>query len=438
MYRLNKRALQILRTELENCSGDDTVSKIEAEIILKRLKELRRQQGSPATLEELRDTVVDIFPQFSDKALKQAARANQPPGIFSKIKWAAIFVTGTAGVLWVINLPYPMIRLPIAKNAPILLLPSFISMDHNYRGAIKTLEQADQLVNKATSKADIQLGENKVKQAQNHLDQLPVWFLGYYPRAYCNLFGCTWKFTVDEFETARRRTARIDAKVFQEKNAFPPLEEAQKALKIAKQEYEQAKNGADKEQAITSIQTAIDALSEISTQTIAGKIAQKKLVGYKRDFRKFSTNVADSGQTSTLIEAAKMFGMQAAQLSQNPPHSAQKWQQIAQLWQEAINRLQRIQVRDPNYLEAQQLLVQYKTNLGIIQTRYQAERESQQTLQQANRQIQRLISYPPSDSNRLQGELQGIINLLRTVKSGTTAYPQAQELLVSAQKRMNQ
>ena len=435
MYRLNKKAFNILRVELKNCGGDNSVSKIEREIVLTRLKELRRKEGSPATLEELRDTVTDIFPEFSDKVLKRAAKANQPPGIFSSLKWPVIFLTGAAGIMWVVNLPYPMIRWPVARTAPLLLLPSFISMDNNYKGSIQALEQADQLINRATSQADIELGGKQAKKAQRHLDQLPVWFLGYYPRAYCSLFSCTWKFSFDEFEQARRRTARIEAKVFQEKNAFVPLQEAESALKAAKQKYEQAKNSQSREQAITSIQTAIDALTEIPASTLAGKQARIKLTAHRRDFTKVSRSVSGSDRTNTLISAAKLFAMQAAQMSQNPPHPEQKWQQIAQMWSQAIQRLQTVQIGNPNYLEAQKSLVTYQSNLGIVQARRQDEIQSTRALQQANRQIQQLIASPPSDSNRLKGQLQGIINLLRTVKSGTTAYTEAQQLLVFAQKR---
>ncbi|MBC6477843.1 MAG: hypothetical protein GDA56_08670 [Hormoscilla sp. GM7CHS1pb] len=76
----------------------------------------------------------------------------------------------------------------MARTAPILLFPSYMSMDRNYRGAIASIEQVDQLVNKATSAADFELGVQKIKQAQAHLDALPVWFLGYYPQRYCTLF----------------------------------------------------------------------------------------------------------------------------------------------------------------------------------------------------------------------------------------------------------
>ncbi|WP_422602680.1 hypothetical protein [Anabaena lutea] len=170
--------------------------------------------------------------------------------MFGKIKFAAMLMAGTAGVVWVVNLPYPMIRKPVAQVAPILLLPSFMSMDHHYRGAIDSLEQADQLVSQATSTADIELGGEKVKAAKKHLENLPVWFLGYYPQRYCSLFSCSWQFTLDEFEQARKRVARLDAVVFQDKNALIPLNEAKKSLLAAKLQYEQATNTKDREKAI--------------------------------------------------------------------------------------------------------------------------------------------------------------------------------------------
>jgi hypothetical protein len=122
--------------------------------VMKRLEKLRLQQGTFATAEELRETVKDLFPDFSEKAIKAAVKANHPPGILSKITLVSTFLVGATGLMWVINLPFPMIRWPVAKTAPILLLPSYISMDHNYRQAIAKVEQADQLINKATASAD--------------------------------------------------------------------------------------------------------------------------------------------------------------------------------------------------------------------------------------------------------------------------------------------
>jgi hypothetical protein len=46
------------------------------------------------------------------------------------------------GVIAVINLPYPPIRRPIAEKAPLLLLPSYISLDYQFRQAISSIEAA--------------------------------------------------------------------------------------------------------------------------------------------------------------------------------------------------------------------------------------------------------------------------------------------------------
>jgi hypothetical protein len=502
MYRLNNRAFDILRAEVQKCSGDDEVSKTERQIVMKRLEKLRLEKGSPAKLDELRDAVMDVFPQFNEKVLKEAEKANQPPSAFSQfisnITWIAIFVTGAAGVVWFVNLPYPMIRRPVAEKAPMLLLPSFLSMDRSYRGAISELEQAEQLLNKATSPADIERGAKKAKEAQKHLDNLPVWFLGYYPQAYCGIFGCTWKFTFDEFNVARQRVAKLEAIAFQGTNALAPLVEAEKAIARAKKQYEQANNIKDRELAIAAWQSAINQLDQTPKQTLAGETAQTKLKGYKQEFeyaligsfisaaeefnseaekikvaqtqtaselwqqavehlkkvpkenpryleaQKLSASyqvklkTVVNSHSSTYIEGAKKFAFAAAKLSQNPPHPATKWEQVEKLWQKAINQLEKIDVEEPGYIEAQEFLAQYQTNFGIVQTRRQLETEAQKTLQEANAQIQTLIANPPSNPQQLKAEIQGVINQLKTIKTGTTAYAEAQKLLSSAEKRLKQ
>jgi len=440
MYRLNDSAFKILRDELLNCGSNNDIGRAERQIVAKRFEKLRRIKGSPATYDELLLLVVDVFPEFNEKAIKKAAKANQPPGILSELKWPAIFIAvfggGLAGIVWLVNLPFPMIRKPIAEKAPLLLLPSYISMDNGYRGAINATEQADQLINKATSLEDIKRGSNKVKQAQSNLDKLPVWFLGYYPRAYCTMFSCTWKFTFDEFETARRRVARMDAKVFQEKNAFESLEKAESDLKAAKQKYEQTKNPTEKEKAVAQMQTAMITLEQIPRETLAGKKALKVIAALKPEIGNIILTNGKTGVSGNLIEAAKVFAIQASQLAKTPPHPTYKWEQIDKLWIQAIKRLQNIEVSNPNYLEAQKLLAKYQSNQGVIQTRLQSERESQKILNQAEAQIESFIANPPSDPNRYKAKLRTILTKLKSVQSGTTSYRRAEELISSIQKQM--
>lgn len=441
MFRLNDRAKEILRAEVQKCSTADITGQVQREIILKRLEKLYSSKGEPASLEELRDTVKDIFPNFSEKALKAAARANRPPGALSKITQTAGILVAASGVLWVMNLPYPMIRWPVARTAPILLLPSYISMDYHHRHAIARVEQADQLINKATSSADFTLGEVKVKEAQQHLDALPVWFLGYWPQ-YTFWFG--WQFTLDEYKTARANVGRMEAKIFQEKNALQQLNQGVGALNAAAGQYQQKRTAAsDKQTALASWQAAIDQLSQVPPETLAGRTAQTKLVAAKRDFEQVSGLAAHDAQTNIVIAAAQQFAIAASVTARNPPHSTDEWEESANLWQQAIERLTQVSVTDPGYIEAQKLLAKYQRNLGIVRIQKSAEQASVEALKQAKDTIPIMFASAAADNsaenrNRLIGQLQGIINQLETVKSGTTAYPEAQKLMESAQKNLKQ
>ena len=159
MARLNERAYQILRQETEKLTGKEAMSQLEKELVLEQLQNLRKQEGLPASLAELRQIVINTYPQFSQEALKAAAKANQgssnQSGKLSPLTKMLVPMllsgVGIIGLIGLVNLPYPMIRKPVAKIAPILLLPSYMSMDRNYREAIAHVEQADQLINNATS-----------------------------------------------------------------------------------------------------------------------------------------------------------------------------------------------------------------------------------------------------------------------------------------------
>ena len=284
MPRLNKKAWKILVAEVERTTND--LAGVQRMIVLKRLEKLRFGSGPLATEAELRYIVSDILPHFSDKAIKRAAKANRPPGPLSLIPTAVVGLAGIAGLLWVVNLPYPMIRRPVAQTAPILLLPSYISMDRNYREAIAHVEQADQLVNHVTSRADLELGEEKVKAAQKNLETLPVWFLGYEPQAYCRFWGCTWRFTLDEFQEARANLGRMEAKIFQEKNAIAELETLEANLEEAKQQYYRAKTSSEQQQAMMTWQTSMAQLAKLPTSTLAGKNAQITLNAVQQDFQR--------------------------------------------------------------------------------------------------------------------------------------------------------
>ena len=117
MARLTDRAFEILQTEVDKCAAADTVAgEVYRRMVIKRLEKLRSQNGTFASIEEIRDTFKNEFPNFSEQALKAAVKANRPPGLFGKIIFAGSLLGGAAGIIWLINLPFPLIRCARGEN----------------------------------------------------------------------------------------------------------------------------------------------------------------------------------------------------------------------------------------------------------------------------------------------------------------------------------
>lgn len=363
--------------------------------------------------------------------------------ILRTIRFTIISGAGLTGLVWFFNLPYPMIRRPVAQTAPILLLPSYLEMDRNYREAIANVESATQLIERATSSVDIDLGEQKVRAAQENLDNLPVWFLGYEPQFYCSWFSCSWKFTFDEFQTARADVGRMEAKAFQEKNAMMQLQRAEASLQKAKEAYQQALTPTEKQKAIATWQKSLDELTQLPDATLARKMAKTKLENYQRDFQPISDLVVDGDRNNTIIKVANQFASQAVSSCQKPPHTVLEWQKCQEMWQQALARLETISADDPGYFDAQTLLATYQTNLNNIEIRKPTEAEAIENLESAivkTEQLRSFLSRNPASVERdyIISQLQAIIRQLKKVQPGTTAYSQAQELLDSAQKKLKQ
>ena len=79
---------------------------------------------------------------------------------------------------------------------------------------------------------------------------------------YRTFFSFGWKFTFDEFQSARAKVGRMDAKIFQEINAIKKLEQAQTEIRQAKQNYQQAQDTSSKQEAIAAWQAGIDLVDQ--------------------------------------------------------------------------------------------------------------------------------------------------------------------------------
>ncbi len=358
--------------------------------------------------------------------------------------FAVIGILGISGLIWIINRPNPMIRRPIAQKAPILLFPTYINLDFYYRQSINYVEFADQLIYDATSSADIELAQEKVELAQENLNAIPLSFLGYERKRYCLFFQCSWDFTIDEYKTVSDDIAELEDTIFKEKKALDELEEIEAIIKQAKEEYSTDDTPPEQqEQIIDSWQMAIDRLNEISTKTVAGRLAQTKLLTYNPDFEEIVGIKTTSQHSDTMMSAAEQFALAAVQMCENPPYSENIWEQCRNLWQEAIAPLEEIAPKDIGYLEAQTLLSQYKYNLANVELRKQQEIDATEILATAKIRIESLLASIPAKPKDLNfdptiRQLQSIIKQLEQVDAVTTVYSQAQQLIQEAQNKLKE
>jgi hypothetical protein len=399
------------------------------------------QSQKQKTLEELERELAAEAQFVPTRPLKPAPKPKKG-GFLGKLIGVAVLLGIPVGLIWAANLPYAPIRRPIAEKAPILLLPSYASVERNYKEAIASLNAAEQLLTQSTSPADIELGKEKLADAKRHFDAIPLSFLEDYPDY--DYWWYRWRFDPFSFNQYRARIGQLEAIAFQEGNAQTSLTSVEQGINSAKQLYQQATTPEAKQAAIASWQAAIDRLEQISTRTTAGETAQQKLATYEREFEDIMVSAARSDRVTTAVAAAKKFAWQAATASQNPPHPPTKWKQVETLWQEAINELKQVSPDEGSgYVEAQDLIAQYTTNLEQVKIRRQAEEASVYALEQAQKQIESLLANTPNDATKVDwtgtaAKLQAIIRQLENVENGTTAYPKAQELLRFATTKLKE
>ena len=438
--RLNKKAYNIIAAEIEKAAAKDKIAgDVSSGIALKRLRKLNKTQGTPVTEAELKSAIADLFVNFDLKALEKAIRVNRPPSPLWWLPKIALGLGTVVGAIWVLNLPYPMIRRPVAKTAPIILLPSYLKMDRNYRGAVARVEQADQLVNRATSLADLQLGQEKVDLAQKNLDALPVWFLGYEPQMYRTFFSFGWKFTLDEFEAARAKVGRMDARIFQEINAYTKFEQAKNEIEQAKQKYQQAEDNAVKQQVVSAWQAGIDKLNQLPKGTVAKEQANASYEAYIRDFRQISGLIAGNNRTNKVIAVAQQFHNKAMSSCAYPPHSANRWQECINLLGRAVKMLGKVTLEDDGFLETQTLQATYEAELGEMRIRQQEEASSQTAYNSAQQMITDLPkSVNEYNRDRVAKDILRIIDRLEKVKPQTTIHADAIIMTNFANKKLQQ
>ncbi|MEB3280240.1 MAG: hypothetical protein VKK42_15100 [Lyngbya sp.] len=430
MQRLGDRAFKILSQEINRGSPDNLAGELGRKIVMQRLDKLRSQEGEPLSYEELYQLVNDQFPDFDTSVLTQAAQANRNPPVYQQVMRGSLIVVGIMALIWFVNLPFPLIRWPVSKTAPILLFPSYMNMNYHYRQAISTAEETEKLLQSATTIAEIDIGEEKIQKAYQHLDRLPAWFLDFEPKFYCSLFKCSWQFTTKEYEETRHKIQQIEAQIIQEQYAQKRLNAAESALNSARQEYQQLKSG--ERRVVAAWQAAIDLFDQIPSDTLAGRLSENRSLTAQKDFEQKVDAATREKRGTTLIVTAQQYAVQAVKVAQEPPHPVEQWEQAVDLWEKAIRQLEKISEDHSSYKEAQEKLSEYQSNLKAVQLRLEEEKESIAAMERAKQLIlewRELTRSSDLDYRVMNRKLANIIYTLEEVKAGTTVNAEAQDLL---------
>lgn len=440
MKRLNNQAFYILQTEVRRCLGSHKIGQVRFELALRRLEKLRYRSGTPATEAELRDAIDHLIPNLNPKVLQKAAKANRPKSLrLTGLKFGIVAIALSVGGIWLVNRPILGLRDAVVQVAPILLIPSYMEIEENYRKAIVLIERSEQFADQATTFTDLDLGIQNIKAAQQHLEGVPVSFLRDDPDHYCDWADCDWEFTIAEIESAREQIARIEAKLLQEKEIQARFEQAEQALGEAISIVRKGATGKNLQSAIVDWRAAIDTLNQLPDSTLAGRLAREKLSAAERDFRAIVEGQAESDRNRRLIEVAQISADAAKQQTRTLPMSLIQLGQVQENWERAIAKLQQIQPTDPDYVEARRRMTAYQQGLNAIRERIQHEKDSVAAYEFAQRMTQSLISN--ADPNRVDrayvlGQLRTILDRLDQVKPNTTVYEKAATMRASAEKRM--
>ncbi|MBE9162805.1 hypothetical protein [Tychonema sp. LEGE 06208] len=143
--------------------------------------------------------------------------------------------------------------------------------------------------------------------------------------------------------------------------------------------------------------------------------------------------------TATNLPAAQKLAMEAAVMTQNPPHPLENWQQVQVKWQESIKLLEAIPDSSPVATQAQEKLSVYRTNYQAITNRIVTEQKAATNLEAAKKlawEAAVIVNKPPHSKEvwqNAQSKLQQAINLLNAIPQGTFVEVKAKEKLADYQ-----
>ena len=141
------------------------------------------------------------------------------------------------------------------------------------------------------------------------------------------------------------------------------------------------------------------------------------------------------------VTTAQEEAYDAAVASQNPPHSAKRWGEIAQMWRGAIATLEGVPADNSVRRLAERKLTEYRANLSTIKARIDAEAKAEERLREAQMAAS-LATATAAQASSLEAwesaleKWESAVDNLGLIPKGTQAYANAQSLLAEYRQQM--
>jgi len=487
MPRLSDRAFHIVKTEIERRYTDDPTDQIERVILLARLEALRARKGTPMTRVQIWEVLSDVAPNFDQNVLMDAESVEtDSPILGASIGVGAVAVLVATAIGMDSLAPVPSAEQLNAEPSQISdEMPSAAEKTPDKNAAVNQglKQNARDVSSTAITGHESNAQQNNAEQnnaEQNNAEQnnaergdksgaAEPQDEDSEHRSYKNRFlailnmgsGKLRANALAELEAAKslgwqaalksqdpphsaqhwRETAEFWERAIAHLDQIPSSSRDYSQVQTKKNEYqynlsEVRARQAEAEQ--TLAQSVSAGATELATPTAETTPNFSNLANSAQNASSESSQAKtqETERASELIKAAREYGWQAAVASQNAPHPPEKWADISRLWQTALSTLNQVAPSDPRYAEAQQVKVLYQDNLSAIRDRYQREQTATQRLQSLQASLSELNNSLTSDTVKY-GQMEAILERLKTIPAGTEAHVQAQLLIADTMADMN-
>ena len=141
------------------------------------------------------------------------------------------------------------------------------------------------------------------------------------------------------------------------------------------------------------------------------------------------------------VTEAQAKAYSAAVKSQDPPHPASTWQEVASEWREATSLLSKVPLESPVRTLAERKLVEYRANLSTILVRIEAEAGAEVSLRQAQTAASRATQNAEqaetlADWEAILADWNAAVENLSRVPQGSQAYGEAQKILPEYEEKL--